>query len=49
MITIYNDGVTGLISNKSLNDLNEFNLKSVYIMNDDFRLILIWHNGKTLI
>ena len=49
MITIYNDGVTGLINNKSLNDLNEFNLKSVYIMNDDFRLILIWHNGKTLI
>ena len=46
MLTIYDEGITHLTNNKSLNDLIENNLKSAYIMNDDLRLILIWRDGK---
>src|SRR5699024_535064 len=46
MLTIYDEGITHLTNNKSLNDLIKNNLKSAYIMNDDLRLILIWRDGK---
>lgn len=46
MLTVYDEGITHLTNNKSLNDLIKNNLKSAYIMNDDLRLILIWRDGK---
>lgn len=46
MLTVYDEGITDLTNNKSLNDLIKNNLKSAYIMNDDLRLILIWRDGK---
>src|SRR5699024_2506085 len=46
MLTIYDEGITHLTNNKSLNDLIKNNLKSAYIMNDDLILILLWHDGK---
>src|SRR5699024_5137052 len=48
MLTIYDEGITHLTNNKSLNDLIKNNLKSAYIMNDDLRLILIWRDGRLI-
>lgn len=46
MLLIFNNGVTHLVENRSLNYLDTSCLKSAYTMNDDLRLILIWRDGK---
>ncbi|MDW4519822.1 hypothetical protein QI033_00450 [Staphylococcus saprophyticus] len=46
MLLVFNNGVTHLVENRSLNYLDTSCLKSAYTMNDDLRLILIWRNGK---
>lgn len=46
MLLVFNNGVTHLVENRSLNYLDTSCLKSAYSMNDDLRLILIWRDGK---
>ncbi|MEX5849407.1 hypothetical protein [Staphylococcus saprophyticus] len=46
MLLVFNNGVTHLVENSSLNYLDTSCLKSAYTMNDDLRLILIWRDGK---
>lgn len=46
MLLVFNNGVTHLVENRSLNCLDTSCLKSAYTMNDDLRLILIWRDGK---
>lgn len=46
MLLVFNNGVTHLVENRSLNYLDTSCLKSAYTMNDDLRLILIWRDGK---
>lgn len=45
MLLVFNNGVTHLVENRSLNSLDTSCLKSAYSMNDDLRLILIWRDG----
>lgn len=46
MLLVFNNGVTHLVENRSLNYLDTSCLKSAYTMGDDLRLILIWRDGK---
>ena len=46
MLLVFNNGVTHLVENRSLNYLDTSCLKSAYTMNDDLRLILIWRDGR---
>ena len=48
MLLVFNNGVTHLVENRSLNCLDTSCLKSAYTMGDDLRLILIWRDGRLI-